>query len=121
VIGRSDLLDDPRFTTNAGRRRNIEALISELESSFAAKPAAEWITELRAAGVPVGEINSIAEAFDLAGRLEIDAVAEDASGFKGVRSPISFGEPSPGLTPPPALDADGPEIRRTLESGGRPV
>ncbi len=118
VIGRADLLDDPRFATNGDRRRNIDDLITELEREFTSRPAAEWIAELRAAGVPVGEINTVAEAFALAERLGIEATTDLGDGTCGVGSPIRFGpESSPALGAPPPLDSDGEEIRRRLVNG----
>jgi crotonobetainyl-CoA:carnitine CoA-transferase CaiB-like acyl-CoA transferase len=121
VIGRPDMIDDPRFATNADRRRNVESLVAELEAVFATRPAAEWIVDLRAAGVPVGEINTVAEAFALAERLGIEATSELGDGTRGVRSPIRFGPaPSPPVGAPPPLDGSGEEIRRILGSG-RPL
>ncbi|NQV05201.1 CoA transferase [bacterium] len=121
VIDRPDLTVDERFATNPDRRRNVDELIAELEASFRIRTAEEWITALREAGVPVGPINSIAEAFTLADDLGLAMVDEDDTGFRGVRSPIRFEGESPAtVDPPPDLDADGSEIRRALESG-RPL
>jgi crotonobetainyl-CoA:carnitine CoA-transferase CaiB-like acyl-CoA transferase len=62
VIGRTDLLQDPRFTDNAARIRNRAPLIRELEIEFARRPAAEWVAALLDAGVPAGPINTYEEA-----------------------------------------------------------
>lgn len=61
VIGRPELKDDPRFSSNKARFENADALITEWEVGLAAKPAAEWEAELAAAGVPVGVVRSISE------------------------------------------------------------
>ena len=42
ALGRSDLLSDPRFADSDARGTNDDALISELASEFARKPALEW-------------------------------------------------------------------------------
>jgi crotonobetainyl-CoA:carnitine CoA-transferase CaiB-like acyl-CoA transferase len=117
VIERPELIADPRFATNPRRRINVEELAAELADTFRSRPASEWIDLLRAARVPVGDVNTIAEAFEFADTLGIDVVGEDpTTGFRGLRTPMQFsGSASTTLTVPPALDADGDSIRRWLE------
>jgi crotonobetainyl-CoA:carnitine CoA-transferase CaiB-like acyl-CoA transferase len=62
VIGREDLLKDPRFTDNVLRIRNRGVLIEELEREFAHRTADEWVDALLAVGVPAGPIYNYAEA-----------------------------------------------------------
>ncbi len=117
VIGRPDLAADPRFDTNPHRRINVEDLAAELERTFRTRPASEWVELLRGERVPVGDVNTVAEAFELADDLGLDVVGEDAAtGFRGLRSPIRFSASnSVPLTVPPDIDADGDSIRRWLE------
>ena len=117
VIGRPELIADPRFDTNPHRRTNVEELVVELENAFRSRSASEWIDLLRARRVPVGDVNTVAEAFAFADTLGIDVVGEDpATGFRGLRTPIQLsGSASTTLTVPPPLDADGDSIRRWLE------
>lgn len=61
-VGRDDLAADPRFQTNAERIANYEALLPIVREIVRAKPADDWLSELRAAGVPCGRINTVAEA-----------------------------------------------------------
>jgi crotonobetainyl-CoA:carnitine CoA-transferase CaiB-like acyl-CoA transferase len=63
VIERGDLMEDPRFATNADRVANREALTTDLATMFAEQPRATWLRRLDAAGVPCGPINSIADVF----------------------------------------------------------
>jgi crotonobetainyl-CoA:carnitine CoA-transferase CaiB-like acyl-CoA transferase len=56
VLGREDLLDDPRFTANAGRMEHRDVLAMELESVLKDRDSEEWQTALLAAGVPCGPI-----------------------------------------------------------------
>lgn len=116
AIGRRELIDDARFATNAKRRLNVEALIDELEATFTHRPAAEWISILRSARVPVGDINTVSEAFDLAEELGLDLVSRDpATGFSEVRSPIVLAATeSPRIAAAPGLDQHGDDIRRWL-------
>lgn len=62
-VGRSDLLDDPRFRTNAERLRNVAALRVELEQTLAAFQSEELCRELMRAGVPAGAVNDVPQAF----------------------------------------------------------
>ncbi len=61
-VKRDDLAVDPRFQTNAERIANYEALLPIVREIVRAKPADDWLSELRAAGVPCGRINTVAEA-----------------------------------------------------------
>lgn len=61
-VGRDDLASDPRFATNVERIANYEALLPAVRAIIRAKSSDQWLTELRAAGVPCGRINSVAEA-----------------------------------------------------------
>ena len=61
-LGRGDLVDDPRFATISDRLANREALVAELERSFAARNAQEWVDELLAKGIPAGPIYNYEQA-----------------------------------------------------------
>ncbi len=64
TLERGDLLADPRFGDIAGRLANREALIAELETSFAARTAEEWVEALLERGIPAGRMNTYPEAFE---------------------------------------------------------
>jgi crotonobetainyl-CoA:carnitine CoA-transferase CaiB-like acyl-CoA transferase len=51
------LMTDARFATNADRNAHRAELIALIEAVLAKRPAAEWVDELVAAGVPAGPIN----------------------------------------------------------------
>jgi len=58
------LLEDPRFATNADRVRNraeIEPLIQEVTGK---RTTREWVQALEGAGVPCGPINNLREVFE---------------------------------------------------------
>jgi len=65
IVGRPDLVTDPRFAARESRKHNRAALTAELEAALAAKPAAEWETVLNKAGVPSGRVLSVPEALNL--------------------------------------------------------
>jgi CoA:oxalate CoA-transferase len=61
-IGRPELVDDPRFATAGARIAHVEALAGELQSTFRARPASEWITAMTRDRIPAAMVNSVAEA-----------------------------------------------------------
>jgi crotonobetainyl-CoA:carnitine CoA-transferase CaiB-like acyl-CoA transferase len=62
ILDRDDLLKDPRFATISDRLANRDVLASELERSFAARTAEEWVDELLAKGIPAGPIYNYEQA-----------------------------------------------------------
>jgi crotonobetainyl-CoA:carnitine CoA-transferase CaiB-like acyl-CoA transferase len=62
VLGMPELAADPRFATMTDRQVNAAELLEIIEPVVAAKPVDHWVTALRAAGVPAGEVKSVAEA-----------------------------------------------------------
>ena len=56
LLGRLDLLADPRFVEGSARLENKDALGVELESRLAEAPTAEWVERLLGAGVPAGPL-----------------------------------------------------------------
>jgi len=62
-VERSDLLDDPRFRTNADRLKHVAALRAELERTLAGFKSDNLCRDLMRAGVPAGPVNNVAQAF----------------------------------------------------------
>lgn len=58
-----ELVDDPRFTSNAARVRHRHELDPLLEARSRLRGKRDWLDALEAAGVPCGPINSIGEVF----------------------------------------------------------
>jgi crotonobetainyl-CoA:carnitine CoA-transferase CaiB-like acyl-CoA transferase len=63
VIEQPALLADPRFRDNPARTAHAVELAQALEPVFAARPTAEWLERLDAAGVPAGPIHDMAAAY----------------------------------------------------------
>ena len=61
VIGAEELNADERFSDNARRMANLDALIEVLTLRFKTRTTAEWLAELEAAGVPAGPVLSVKE------------------------------------------------------------
>ncbi|SDI60455.1 CaiB/BaiF CoA transferase family protein [Nonomuraea jiangxiensis] len=62
VVGHPEWPDDPRYANFAARREHAETLLAELEQVFTTRPSDHWLDLLRAAGVPCGPVNSVAQA-----------------------------------------------------------
>jgi crotonobetainyl-CoA:carnitine CoA-transferase CaiB-like acyl-CoA transferase len=108
VLGRPELADAEDFATNAARVRNRDALKRALEACLHERPAADWVRELSAAGVPAGQVNDVAGAFALAERLGLHPIAETPRPDGGVarltRNPIGLSATPPSYrSAPPAL------------------
>jgi crotonobetainyl-CoA:carnitine CoA-transferase CaiB-like acyl-CoA transferase len=113
-LGQPELAEDDRFRTNTARLEHRAELSARLEEAFAAAPADEWVTRLRAAGVPVGPVNDVAQAFAFAESLNLDPV-DETDGVRTVRSPVRLDRtPVRVQRRPPRLDEHGDDIRRWL-------
>jgi crotonobetainyl-CoA:carnitine CoA-transferase CaiB-like acyl-CoA transferase len=62
TVGHAEWARDPRFAKNPDRVTNREALDGSIAQALKRDKSAAWIERLRAAGVPCGPINSVAEA-----------------------------------------------------------
>jgi crotonobetainyl-CoA:carnitine CoA-transferase CaiB-like acyl-CoA transferase len=114
AIGAPELLDDPRFGSMADRNAHRDELRPLLLARLATKTAQEWFDILAPAGVPCGPINTIDDGLALADRLGLDPVVEPG-GVPSVRNPVTYSATPPSYRrPPPALGADGAEVRAWL-------
>lgn len=127
LLERGWMATDPRFSTNAGRVRNREELVAELEAALAGATAADWAGRLQAAGIPSGLVNDVSEAFSLAERLGLEPLAHlDRDGSKAasagspdpaaqVASPIRLSRTPAALRlPPPRLGEHSREVEAML-------
>jgi crotonobetainyl-CoA:carnitine CoA-transferase CaiB-like acyl-CoA transferase len=108
VIGRPELAEDERFATNPDRVANREALIPELQREFGGRSANEWADELRAAGVPSGPVNTLADVMAdehlLGSGMLQDLDHPSAGHLEMLASPVLVdGERLPIRRPPPTL------------------
>jgi crotonobetainyl-CoA:carnitine CoA-transferase CaiB-like acyl-CoA transferase len=111
AVGLPELPADERFATNAARVEHIAELGDALEAVFGTQPADHWVEVLRAASVPVGPINDVAEAYAMAEELGLEPIVE-ADGVPLVRPAVGRLRRRP-----PRLDEHGDEIRAWLREG----
>jgi crotonobetainyl-CoA:carnitine CoA-transferase CaiB-like acyl-CoA transferase len=62
VIGRADMIEDARFTTNSARVKHRPLVDQAVGGWFAARPRDEALATMREAGVTVGPVYTIADA-----------------------------------------------------------
>lgn len=62
VIDHPDLAENPRYATLSDRQQNSAELLEVLDSIFLRETVDHWVGLLKAAAVPVGEVNSVADA-----------------------------------------------------------
>jgi crotonobetainyl-CoA:carnitine CoA-transferase CaiB-like acyl-CoA transferase len=108
AIGRPELAEDERYATNPDRVSNREALISELQQEFSKRSADEWADEIRAAGIPSGPVNTLADVFadeHVLGSGMLQALDHPSAGpLEMVASPLIVdGEHLPIRHAPPTL------------------
>ncbi|MGA9493940.1 MAG: CoA transferase [Mycobacterium sp.] len=108
VVGRDDLIDNPRFTDLAARRVNSEACVAELDSVFARRTLAEWKELLAKLDAPWAPVQSVAEV--------IEDPQVHANGYVGeVR--LDDGQAYRLPSVPVQLDEQAPPLRRAPEHG----
>ncbi|MGX6508547.1 CaiB/BaiF CoA transferase family protein [Rhodococcus sp. SJ-2] len=108
LIGRDDLIDDPRFVDMAARRENSAACVEELDGIFAKYTLDEWkqiLAELDAPWAPVQSVHDV-----------IDDPQVAANGYVGeVRLDDGHTYRLPAV--PVQLDQEPPILRRAPEHG----
>jgi formyl-CoA transferase len=90
LLGREDLLKDPRYRTISDRLANRETLEKELEQSFAARTAAEWVDQLLAKGIPAGPIYNYEQALSSEHAVHRETVMEIDHPIEGRVHAIGF-------------------------------
>jgi crotonobetainyl-CoA:carnitine CoA-transferase CaiB-like acyl-CoA transferase len=108
LIGREDLLADPRFADLRSRRDNAAACVEELDREFAKRSFAEWKELLRRLDAPWAPIQSVPE---LVGDPQVvangyigDVVVDGETAYRLPAVPVQF-------------DGCPPELRRAPEHG----
>jgi crotonobetainyl-CoA:carnitine CoA-transferase CaiB-like acyl-CoA transferase len=117
AIGLPHLATDPRFVTNADRIEHRDALDALLAEHLATATADEWVALIHAVKVPVGAINTIAQALEepqvLVRNMRVKVPHPEQSNFEMVGSPLKLSDtPVEYRLPPPML---GQHTRSVLQ------
>ena len=115
VIGQPDLIEDPRFASNALRLEHREILIERMSRALHARTTDEWLGAFREAGVPAGPVNDLSQVFADPHVAERGLVAEVDHGAAGriptVVNPVRFsGQRQRAELAPPMLGEHTDEI-----------
>jgi CoA:oxalate CoA-transferase len=121
LIGRPELVEDPRFSGRETRKHNRVVLKAEIETALARKPAAEWSALFNMHGIPAGEVLDVPAALahpQVAARglvKTFDATLGGTRSVAVVRSGfrLKSGDPAPAM-PPPRLGADTDDVLAAL-------
>jgi CoA:oxalate CoA-transferase len=117
LIGRTDIIDDPRFADGWLRTENYRALEPMMNRAFRSKATAEWLADLDAAGIACSPVNTIAEASNnpqIAARGMIREVDQPGSGtFRLANSPFEFSRTHHGGAGAPELGEHSSEILKS--------
>jgi crotonobetainyl-CoA:carnitine CoA-transferase CaiB-like acyl-CoA transferase len=103
ALGHDDLIDDPRFRTNANRVSNRDELRTILEERLKTDTASVWSDLLTRAGVPANVLNALPEMLEhpQTGATRMLQVP-DGEQFPLVGLPVSFQGARPPIQRPPA-------------------
>lgn len=118
AIGAPELARDPRFTTGELRIKNVDALAQQLATIFSAMTASDAVSRLERARVPVGAVNSVADALAqplAALRNMVQGVPHPISGavMNFLGSPFKY-DGAEALGYPPKLGAHTAEVLTQL-------
>jgi glutaryl-CoA transferase len=118
ALGHPEWATDARFATNRARVENRDAIDGAIGRAVAADTADNWLARLKAAGVPCGRSNSVAEALadpQTAARGMVETVEHPAVGaLKLLGLPYKFSAtPASVRRPPPLLGEHTEEILTT--------
>ena len=116
ALGAESLGTNPRFTTNAQRVENRDALTEALSPLTAGFDMADLMAVLETAGVPCGPVNTIDQVFKEPQAVHRELVVEQARDdlaqpIRTVASPLRMSEtPVTYNRPPPRLGQDTADI-----------
>ncbi len=115
VLGHPEWAQDPRFARNRDRVANRDLVDGAVNAALAADTAEAWLTRLKAAGIPCGRINSVAQALDdphTAARSMIETVEHPLLGaLRTVGIPFKFSDtPASVRHAPPVLGQHTDEV-----------
>jgi itaconate CoA-transferase len=118
VLGRGELADDQRFSSNSLRVEHRPALHAAIESAFATLTAGELVERLESAGIACARMNSVGEFLDhpqLADRDVWREIGSTAGPLRAMIPPVRMEGVEPAMGAVPALGQHTDAILEELE------
>jgi formyl-CoA transferase len=114
MCGHPEWPSDERFASNGARVANRQEMVRLISEAIAQKPAAEWLDQLEAAGIPAGPINRISQALDDV-QAQHRQMVRIIAGIPLVGSPVRLdGARADSDLPPPRLGEHTTEVLASL-------
>jgi formyl-CoA transferase len=114
MCGHPEWASDERFARNESRVANRSEIVRLVSDCIRNKPAAEWLEQLEAAGIPAGPINTITQALSDV-QAQHRAMVRTIAGTPLVGSPVRLdGGRADSDLPPPALGEHTDEVLKAL-------
>jgi crotonobetainyl-CoA:carnitine CoA-transferase CaiB-like acyl-CoA transferase len=115
VLGHPEWAKDARFASNAARVENRSLIDRLINEALSHDRADAWLAKLKAAGIPCGKINSVAQALEdaqTAARKMIETIEHPGVGtLKMLGIPFKFSDTACSVRrPPPTLGQHSEEI-----------
>ncbi len=117
ALGAPELASDPRFVLGVNRMAHLEALESELNSRFKAKPVEHWLAVLDAEGIPCGPVKDMIQALSdphtIARKMVVEVEHSKLGAVKTLGLPVKFsGTPGGVRTGAPVFGEHTREVLR---------
>ena len=119
TIGKPEIMQDPRFATQANRARHISEIYAWLAEVIRTRTTAEWMALMDRADIPVAPINGVADVVadpHLAATGFFSVEEHPSEGrVRSMRTPTSWSASQPGKPrPAPNLGEHSAEVLREL-------
>ena len=117
AIGRAELMQDPRYATQASRAANIRDIYAFLADLFRTRTTAEWMALLESIDIPVAPMNSVEDVvhdphLTQSGFFVTENHPSEGE-LRAMRTPTSWSESQPGTPrPAPRLGEHSAEVLR---------
>jgi formyl-CoA transferase len=110
ICGHPEWTSDERFASNGARVANRDEMVQLVSEAIRQKPAAEWLGQLEAAGIPAGPINTLTQALSDV-QAQHRGMVRAIAGMPLVGSPVRLdAERADSELPPPALGEHTAEV-----------
>ena len=110
ICGHPEWTGDERFASNGARVANRGEIVRLVGETIRTRPAAEWLEQLEAAGIPAGPINRVTQALSDV-QAQHRAMVRTIAGVPLVGSPVRLdGARADSDLPPPALGEHTDEV-----------